>query len=253
MKNEVLGRLLEALGLVGVEKGARNKLVAEKTGYSVKTIGNILSGHSDMTPRFIQAVCSAFGIDREWVERGDNIAEWPERIAAKFCMETGELASPEDIEAGRVNHQRADFARLLRIHYVLSSIGIPKQGRVAAISTATKISQAQAAGMLAGYFPLTDNFLRMLCIVYKLDLEHIELGDDRPTTVGMFRPMLAAMRDENEALRKQQHERLDAPTQEVVNDMKKLTESNRWVFVGRVKPIIQEMLEEQGEGKPEKP
>lgn len=44
----------------------------------------------------------------------------------------------------------------------------------------------------------------------------------------------------------------DAAIQEVVTGMKKLTESNRWVFVGRVKPIIQEMLEEQGKGKPEK-
>lgn len=65
--------------------------------------------------------------------------------------------------------------------------------------------------------------------------------------------MMTAMREEIQSLQKQKKELLDAPTQEIVNDMKKLTESNRWVFVGRVKPIIQEMLEEQGEGKNEKP
>lgn len=36
---------------------------------------------------------------------------------------------------------------------------------------------------------------------------------------------------------------IDAPTQEVINDMKKMSESDRWVFVGRVKPIVRELIE----------
>lgn len=62
--------LLAGLREAGVERGSRNRTVAEKTGYSEKTVGNLLSGNSAITPRFLRAVCSAFNINISWVTDG---------------------------------------------------------------------------------------------------------------------------------------------------------------------------------------
>lgn len=72
MKNDILQRLLEGLKTVGVEKGERNKTVAEKTGYSLRSVGSILSGHAVLSPRFIQAICTTYGIRKAWVEAGEE-------------------------------------------------------------------------------------------------------------------------------------------------------------------------------------
>lgn len=40
-------------------------------------------------------------------------------------------------------------------------------------------------------------------------------------------------------------EEFDAPIQEVINDMQKLSDENRLIFVGRVKPIIKELIQGQ--------
>lgn len=69
-ENVVLSFLRGGLKAAGIETGVRNKTVAEKTGYSEKTVANILSGNSKLTPRFITAVCTAFGISKEWVLGG---------------------------------------------------------------------------------------------------------------------------------------------------------------------------------------
>lgn len=82
MKNEILDRLLEGLKTAGVEKGERNRLVAEYTGYSEKTIGNILSGNAQLTTRFIQLVCRVFEINWEWVENGTLPVVIPAGIAS---------------------------------------------------------------------------------------------------------------------------------------------------------------------------
>jgi len=134
-KSDELARLLEGLKQAGLEHGSRNKSVAKKSGYSEHTVLKVLSGNATLTPRFVQAVCSAFGVSKTWVETGTPV--FPTR-----------------------RDPRA--------------------------------------------------------------------GDDSP--IEKTAP-------------------LDAPTQEIVNDMKRLTESNRWVFVGKVKPILQAMIEEQGENK----
>lgn len=70
LSGDVLKRLLEGLKLAGVERGSRNKTVAEKTGYSVGTVNRILSGNATLTGRFIQVVCTGFDINRTWVETG---------------------------------------------------------------------------------------------------------------------------------------------------------------------------------------
>jgi transcriptional regulator with XRE-family HTH domain len=67
-----LDRLLAGLKKSGVEQGARNKTVAEKTGYKEKTVGNILSGNAYLTDRFIQAVCRVFKINVPWVLVGQE-------------------------------------------------------------------------------------------------------------------------------------------------------------------------------------
>ncbi|MEA5114986.1 MAG: helix-turn-helix transcriptional regulator [Geobacteraceae bacterium] len=72
LSTDILDRLLDGLKLAGVEKGSRNKTVAEKTGYSVGTVNRILSGNATLTGRFIQAVCTGFDINRTWVETGNT-------------------------------------------------------------------------------------------------------------------------------------------------------------------------------------
>ncbi|OGU14548.1 MAG: hypothetical protein A2076_01655 [Geobacteraceae bacterium GWC2_53_11] len=67
----LLDRLQEALKEVGVEQGSRNRTVAEKTGYSEKTVGNLLSGNSKLTNRFLRTVCEVFNIRPEWLAKGD--------------------------------------------------------------------------------------------------------------------------------------------------------------------------------------
>jgi len=69
-KTERLLRLLEALKAAGVEHGTRNKAVAEKTGYSAKSVGNILSGSATLARRSCRIICDAFGIREEWVWDG---------------------------------------------------------------------------------------------------------------------------------------------------------------------------------------
>lgn len=72
LSGDVLKRLLEGLKLAGVERGSRNKTVADKTGYSVGTVNRILSGNATLTGRFIQAVCTGFDINKTWVETGNT-------------------------------------------------------------------------------------------------------------------------------------------------------------------------------------
>ncbi len=79
MKNDVgekLGRLLEVLKQVGVEHGSRNRTVAEKIGYSEKSVANILSGNATLSDRFIKIVCRSFDVEDDYVLKGDeNIEE----------------------------------------------------------------------------------------------------------------------------------------------------------------------------------
>ena len=70
MSSVFLSRLLQALDLVGVKHGSRNKTVAEKAGYSPGTVNRILSGNAALTARFIYLCCTAFGINMGWVKEG---------------------------------------------------------------------------------------------------------------------------------------------------------------------------------------
>lgn len=67
VKSQQLVRLLAGLDAAEIKRGNRNKIVAEKTGYSLDSVKRILSGNSALTSRFIQAVCSVFKINSDWV------------------------------------------------------------------------------------------------------------------------------------------------------------------------------------------
>lgn len=78
MKSDVderLDRLLEVLKQMGVEHGSRNKTVANKVGYSEKTVANILSGNAVLTDRFIKMVCRSFDVEDDYVLKGDDYIE----------------------------------------------------------------------------------------------------------------------------------------------------------------------------------
>ncbi len=80
-----LARLKEALISQGVEAGSRNKAVSDVTGYSLHTVGNLLSGSVSLSVKFIRAVCSAFDIRMEWVLDGIEPKLEPEkRYPIKF-------------------------------------------------------------------------------------------------------------------------------------------------------------------------
>ena len=68
--SDVLKRMHEALDAVGLPKRGRNGIVAQKTGYSLGMVGKILSGHTEITDRFIRAFCWAFRLREEWVSHG---------------------------------------------------------------------------------------------------------------------------------------------------------------------------------------
>lgn len=72
MSSDNLSRLLIGLKNAGVETGERNKTVADKTGYALGTITRILSGNAALTDRFIQSVCSAFAIRKQWICEGEE-------------------------------------------------------------------------------------------------------------------------------------------------------------------------------------
>ena len=67
--NTKLKRLLIGLDLAGVFKPGRNRIVAEKTEYSLSMVARVLTGNVPLTDRFISAVCSAFSISKPFVER----------------------------------------------------------------------------------------------------------------------------------------------------------------------------------------
>ena len=110
------------------------------------------------------------------------------------------------------------------------------------LSNVTGHDKAEVFWWLAGALPLADDFLQKVCSKFGYRIESIEQGADERIDMGSYSMLGAVIRHDPRA---GGDAALDAPTQEIVNDMKRLTESNRWVFVGRVKPIIQAMIEEQ--------
>jgi transcriptional regulator with XRE-family HTH domain len=70
VKTTLLERLIAGLESSGIKRGTRNKTVAEKTGYSLDSVKRVLSGNATLTPRFIQAACSIFNINIDWVLKG---------------------------------------------------------------------------------------------------------------------------------------------------------------------------------------
>lgn len=69
-KNSILERLHFGLDKREIPKRGRNPIVAEKTGYSPGMVAKLLSGHAVIGDRFIQAISSAFDINKEWLVYG---------------------------------------------------------------------------------------------------------------------------------------------------------------------------------------
>jgi len=68
--NSILERMIVGIESMGVKRYGMNKIIAEKTGYSVGTVAKIMKGHAVLTDRFQIAACSAFGINEKWVLEG---------------------------------------------------------------------------------------------------------------------------------------------------------------------------------------
>ncbi len=107
LPNDRLGRLMSALESVGVDKG-KNKIVAEKTGYSEGSVKQVFAGRNPLTGRFITAVCNAFDIHQEWVETG--ISPDAEMMSERPSYAELELAG-----------SKLDFMKIIKAHPDLCS------------------------------------------------------------------------------------------------------------------------------------
>lgn len=97
-----LSRLLAGLKAAGVEQGTRNKAVAEKTGYTEKTIGNILSGNANLSARFINTVCAAFDIGISWITIGGEPMLTP---AGRMKHDPTFFWNPNEAEIGKIDRE----------------------------------------------------------------------------------------------------------------------------------------------------
>lgn len=73
-EQQELDRLINGLRLCGISGRGMFSRIAEKTGYTLSMVGKVLSGKVEMGERFLKVVCSAFGINEEWVLEGKEPA-----------------------------------------------------------------------------------------------------------------------------------------------------------------------------------
>ncbi len=100
-------RLLDALKSVGVNEGPGfcNK-ISEATGYSRNRVSDMLSGNAALNPRFIKAVCAAFGTSEEYIsdDKGQMASTPISNINDSYAMKEAirilaSMSEPERLRA----------------------------------------------------------------------------------------------------------------------------------------------------------
>ena len=66
----MLNRLLSALENKGISGRGSASKIAKATGYSAATVSVAFSDDQKLTDKFLRAVCTAYGINEEWVKTG---------------------------------------------------------------------------------------------------------------------------------------------------------------------------------------
>jgi hypothetical protein len=175
------------------------------------------------------------------------MSTWLEKIAKTFMVISGHELTKEEL----VSLESDDFPddktlttepvehipRIVRLHKELDSVGIQERGRLVEIVSATGYSRQQVSRFLTGATAMPQHFVVAVCRAYNLDMEGI-WGTDLRISPEAFR----VIAEHHEKMRPKEFEKLDAPTQEIIKEIQRLSEPNRWVFVGRAKAIIEEMI-----------
>ena len=88
-------RLLDALSSLGLEEypGVCTKL-SRTTGYSKSRVSDMLSGKAPLNPRFVKAVCAAFGTSEAYILQGTG-----EMNAWTACRKSGQAEGRAILEA----------------------------------------------------------------------------------------------------------------------------------------------------------
>jgi hypothetical protein len=181
---------------------------------------------------------------------------WLDKVAKRYEQVTGRYLSDEEIESMALNFmtinltdnpQIEDVERLeidhypilIRFHKALDSARVPERGRLAEIVSATGYSKPQVSRFLTGHTPMPQHFIVSVCRAFRLNFEDI-MGDNLRIKPDEY-PLSNANFEKNYL----ETESLDAPMLEMLKEMRRLSDANRWVLVGRVKSIIQELVQEQ--------
>lgn len=179
---------------------------------------------------------------------------WLRKISEKFKDETGAYPTESDLleleegvfsfeftkEMNNLTVPLVDhLGPLIRLHKALDSAGVPDRGRGTEISKVTGYSKPRVSRLLGGEDSMPDRFIITVCNVYGIDKMWVLHGTVQSHII--TEPWARDGIPEGDSAQK--IEVFDAPTREVINDMQKLNEADRWVFVGRVKPIVRELIE----------
>lgn len=82
-------RLLDALKSVGMEEyPGVCTMISKATSYSKSRVSDMLSGKAPLNPRFVKAVCAAFGTNEEYILRGTG-----EMNASASCAESARVGN----------------------------------------------------------------------------------------------------------------------------------------------------------------
>lgn len=156
-------------------------------------------------------------------------------------FEVGGYEVSEDWESGDKKALISNNNRLVRLHKGLDDSRVPERGRIQEIVAATGYSKPRVSQILTGKADIPERFLSAVCRAFGINKAYVDFGDRWKELSPRFQTCIGDI-----DFQKQEEEALDAPMQEIVKEMKRLSEPNRWVFVGRAKAIIQDLLQEQG-------
>ena len=117
-------RLLQAIENKGIKKHGRVSRVSEATKYSKAMVSMVFAGEEEMTDKFLRSVCSAYGINEEWVKTGEGdmfvvmtpveLFKYASNIIANRSKEKSKPNMHIDFESKRL--QVGDLAKTLGIN-----------------------------------------------------------------------------------------------------------------------------------------
>lgn len=176
---------------------------------------------------------------------------WLSKIADTIEKQTGKKLSQEDMKKYEVGgfqfivlaetpDKKIEFSnshRLVRLHKGLDDSHVPERGRIQEIVAATGYSKPRVSQILTGKAEIPERFLSAVCRAFGINKAFVDFGEEWQQYSSNYHVFAGDI-----DFKKQETEALDAPMLEIVKEMRRLSEPNRWVFVGQAKAIIQELM-----------